>query len=382
VIPYSRQSINNSDINSVIRVLKSNYLTQGPNVEKFENEIKKICQVKFSSSVNSATSALHLSCLALGLKKNDYLWTSPISFVASSNCALYCGAKVDFVDINIQNFNLDINILKQKLIEAKKEKKLPKILVAVHMAGVSCEMSEIKKLSIKYNFKIIEDASHCTGSRYKNLPVGSCKYSDITVFSFHPVKIITTGEGGMILTNNNVLDSKIKILRSSGINKNLSRKKLITKGLWFYEQQMLGYNYRMSDIAAALGLSQSKKINIFIKKRNIIAKRYVKLLKNYPVKFQFINKNSLSSFHLFIIRVNKSLRKELFNKMRKNGYYVNIHYIPIHLQPYYKRLGFKKGMYPLAEKYYNETLSIPIYPDLTKKNQLKIINLIKKTLKN
>lgn len=382
MIPYSRQSINNSDINSVIRVLKSNYLTQGPNVEKFENEIKKICQVKFSSSVNSATSALHLSCLALGLKKNDYLWTSPISFVASSNCALYCGAKVDFVDINIQNFNLDINILKQKLIEAKKEKKLPKILVAVHMAGVSCEMSEIKKLSIKYNFKIIEDASHCTGSRYKNLPVGSCKYSDITVFSFHPVKIITTGEGGMILTNNNVLDSKIKILRSSGINKNLSRKKLITKGLWFYEQQMLGYNYRMSDIAAALGLSQSKKINIFIKKRNIIAKRYVKLLKNYPVKFQFINKNSLSSFHLFIIRVNKSLRKELFNKMRKNGYYVNIHYIPIHLQPYYKRLGFKKGMYPLAEKYYNETLSIPIYPDLTKKNQLKIINLIKKTLKN
>jgi dTDP-4-amino-4,6-dideoxygalactose transaminase len=289
VIPYSRQSLDQTDINAVTKVLKSNFLTQGPYVEKFENEIKKFCKVKFATAVNSATSALHLSCAALGLKRNDYVWTSPISFVASANCALYCGAKIDFIDIDFKTFNIDINILSQKLIKAKINNKLPKIVVLVHMAGVSCEMKEIKKLSNKYNFKIIEDASHCTGSKYNNLPVGNCKYSDISVLSFHPVKIITTGEGGVILTNKKSLNSKVKILRTSGIKKNLSKKKLKNKGTWFYEQQLLGYNYRMSDISAALGLSQIKKINKFVKKRNNIAKMYIESLTNYPIKkYKFV----------------------------------------------------------------------------------------------
>ena len=382
MIPYSRQSIDKSDISAVTKVLKSNYLTQGPYIEKFENEFKKFCKAKFSTSVNSATSALHLSCIALGLKKNDYLWTSPISFVASSNCALYCGAKVDFIDIDIKTFNLDINILSQKLIKARKNNKLPKILVVVHMGGASCEMKEIRRLSNKYNFKIIEDASHCTGSKYRNLPVGNCKYSDITVMSFHPVKIITTGEGGMILTNKKILDTRVKILRTSGIQKNLTKAKFSKNGNWFYEQLMLGYNYRMNDLSAALGLSQLKKVNKFVKKRNEIAKIYFKNLKNYPIKFQLINKKIISSYHLFLILVEKSIRKKLFNVLRKHGYYVNIHYIPIHLQPYYKKLGFKKGMFPMAEKYYNQTLSIPIFPDFKKKDQINLIKIIKKTVKN
>ena len=242
-------------------------------------------------------------------------------------------------------------------------------------------LSHIKKLSNKYKFKIIEDASHCVGAKYKKIPVGSCKYSDITVLSFHPVKIITTGEGGMVLTNNKLLNHKIKILRTSGINKNLSRKKFKKKGKWFYEQQMLGFNYRMNDIEASLGTSQLTKVRRFIKKRNSIAKRYINSFKYYPIQYQKVDGGSLSSYHLFIIRVNKFIRKKIFDKMRKFGFYVNIHYIPIHLQPYYKRLGFKKGMFPNAEKYYNEAISIPIYPNLTNKNQQKIINLLKANLK-
>tara|TARA_B100000470_G_C19781786_1_gene387996 strand:- start:317 stop:1465 length:1149 start_codon:yes stop_codon:yes gene_type:complete len=381
MIPYSRQNIDKKDVKSVTKVLNSDFLTQGPMVQKFENNIKIICKSKYASAVNSATSALHLSCLSLGLKKNDYLWTSPISFVASSNCGLYCGARIDFIDINIKNFNIDILKLKHKLEIAKKRNKLPKILVVVHMGGLSCDMFSIKRLSNKYGFKIIEDASHCVGSKYNGYPAGSCKYSDLSVLSFHPVKIITTGEGGMILTNNKNLDKKIKILRTSGINKNVDKKKIKKEGDWYYEQQMLGYNYRMSDIAAALGISQLKKLQNFIKQRNQIALNYRNFLKNLPIEFQHVNKKSLSSYHLFIIRVSSKIRKKLFDKMRKNGFFVNIHYIPIHLQPYYKKLGFKKGMFPVAEKYYKEALSIPIYPNLIKKNQLKIISIIKNILK-
>ena len=381
MIPYSKQNIDKKDIENVNKILNSDFLTQGPTVQKFESNIKRICKSKFASAVNSATSALHLSCLSLGLKKNEYLWTSPISFVASSNCGLYCGAKIDFVDIDINNFNINITKLRDKLKIAKQNKKLPKILVVVHMAGVSCDMISIKNLSNKYGFKIIEDASHCVGAKYNGRPVGSCKYSDLAVLSFHPVKIITTGEGGMILTNNKTLDKKIKILRASGINKNLGQKKIKKEGSWYYEQQMLGYNYRMSDMAAALGISQSKKLKKFVKKRNNIALNYKKFLKNLPVDFQQFNKKYLSSYHLFIIRVSNKIRDKLFNKMRREGFFVNIHYIPIHLQPYYMKLGFKKGMFPVAEKYYKEAISIPIYPNLEKKSQLKVISIIKNILK-
>ena len=380
MIPYSRQLIDQKDIQSVVKVLKSDFLTQGPVVKKFEENLVKFCKSKFATSVNSATSALHISCLALGLKKGDYLWTSPISFVASSNCALYCGAKVDFVDINLENFNIDVSKLKKKLEVAKKQNKLPKIIVPVHMAGLSCDMIAIRKLSKKYKFKIIEDASHAIGSMYNGSLVGNCKFSDITVFSFHPVKIITTGEGGVILTNDYKLDKRLKLLRTSGIDKELGRKKLVKKGGWFYEQKLLGFNYRMNDISAALGISQLKKVNQFVKKRNLIASKYRNLLKDFPIKFQKIYSTNYSSHHLFIIRVSKNIRRKLFDTLRGNGFFVNIHYIPIHLQPFYKKLGFKKGTFPEAEKYYNETLSIPIYPNLKFKLQKQVANIIKKTL--
>ena len=377
MIPYSKQYIDKKDIENVKKVLKSNFLTQGPNVKKFENIVKKKCNAKFATAVNSATSALHLSCIALNLKKGDYLWTSPNSFVASANCGLYCGAKIDFVDISLDTYNIDVDILEEKLIYAKKKKVLPKIIVAVHMGGLSCEMKKINSLSKKYGFKIIEDASHCVGSKFRNKFVGSCKYSDISVFSFHPVKIITTGEGGIILTNNKNLNDKVNILRTSGINKNLKKNKILKNGLWFYEQEMLGFNYRMNDISASLGISQMKKLNFFLKKRNQIAQIYIKSLNNHEIKFQLVKKEYYSSYHLFIIRVNKNIRRMLFNKLRKKGYYVNIHYIPIHFHPYYRKLGFKKGMFPNSEKYYDEAISLPIYPNLTKKHLLKIIKIVK-----
>ena len=376
MIPYSKQYIDKNDIENVKKILKSNFLTQGPTVEKFENVVKQKCKAKFATAVNSATSALHLSCLALDLKKGDYLWTSPISFVASANCGLYCGAKIDFVDVCLDTFNIDVITLENKLIHAKKKGKLPKIIVTVHMGGLSCDMKKINTLSKKYGFKIIEDASHCVGSKLRNKYVGACIYSDISVFSFHPVKIITTGEGGIILTNKKSLNDKVKILRTSGVNKNLKKNKILKNGLWFYEQQMLGFNYRMNDISASLGISQMNKLNFFVKRRNQIAKRYIKNLNNNEVKFQVIKKGYYSSYHLFIIRVDKNIRKRLFNKLRKEGYFVNIHYIPIHLHPYYKKLGFKKGMFPNSEKYYEEAISLPIYPGLSKSHQLNIIKII------
>lgn len=376
MIPYSKQYIDKNDIENVKKVLKSNFLTQGPTVEKFENVVKKKFKAKFATAVNSATSALHLSCLALDLKKGDYLWTSPISFVASANCGLYCGAKIDFVDVCLDTFNIDIITLEKKLIHAKKRGKLPKIIVTVHMGGLSCDMKKINTLSKQYGFKIVEDASHCVGSKLRSKYVGACIYSDITVFSFHPVKIVTTGEGGIILTNKKSLNDKVKILRTSGVNKNLKKNKMLKNGSWFYEQQMLGFNYRMNDISASLGISQMNKLNFFLKKRNQIAKIYIKNLNNNEVKFQVIKKEYYSSYHLFIIRVNKHIRKRLFNKLRKEGYFVNIHYIPIHFHPYYKKLGFKKGMFPNSEKYYEEAISLPIYPSLSKGHQLNIIKII------
>ena len=376
-IPYGRQYISDNDIQAVKKVLNSNYLTQGPNVDKFEKKISKFCNSKFAVAVNSATSALHLSCLALNLGKDDILWTSPISFVASSNCALHCQAKVDFVDIDLENFNICPKKLENKLIKTKKTQR-PKILVVVHLGGLSCDMVKIKKLALKYNFKIIEDASHAIGSKYKKSLVGSCKFSDITVFSFHPVKIITTGEGGIATTNNQRLYHKIKLLREHGVQKKQAKIKGKIDGPWFYQQQHLGFNFRLSDIHASLGISQLSKIKKFLKIRQRIAKIYIKRLQDLPVFFQKIDDEYFSSYHLFIIRVNKKIRLKLFNFLKKSKINVNIHYIPIYKHLFYeKNFRFNKNDFSESEKYYETAISLPIFPGLKDKDQNYIITRIK-----
>ncbi len=382
MIPYGKQDINNDDIESLIKVLKSNYLTQGPEVPKFEESISNFCGSSYTVAVTSATAALHLSCIALGLKKNDYLWTSPISFVASANCAKYCGAKVDFVDIDPNTYNLDPFLLEKKLVEANKENKLPKIVVPVHLCGHSAEMEEIHNLSKKYNFKIIEDASHAIGGKYKDNNIGNCKYSDITVFSFHPVKIITTGEGGIATTNDYDLAKKIRLLRSHGITRDQNEMISESHGDWYYQQIDLGYNYRMTDFQAALGTSQLKRISSFLKKRKEISKRYDEQLKGLPLKTPTEKSHVDSSRHLYVIRIDNNLSRlshyEIFHELRRLKVNVNLHYIPIHLQPFYSRLGFKKGDYPNSESYYNEAISLPIYVNLTEVDQNYIIKTIKK----
>jgi UDP-4-amino-4,6-dideoxy-N-acetyl-beta-L-altrosamine transaminase len=381
LIPYSRQKLFKEDLSAVNKVLKSDFLTTGPQVELFENELKNIFSSKYATCVNSATSALHLSCMAIGLKKGDYLWTAAISFVASANCAVYCGAKVDFVDIDKETFNISLKNLSEKLKKAKKEKKLPKALAVVHMGGNPCNMIKIKKLSNKYNFKIIEDASHATGSFYKKQIIGNCKYSDICIFSFHPVKIITSGEGGAILTNDKEIYEKTQILRTHGIQKDYTKFKKKEKIGWYYEQQFLGYNYRMSDILASLGKSQLKKLESFTNYRNKIFNTYKKLLTKYDISFQRIDKNDYSSFHLVIILFkDKGIRDKVFTVMRKNKFFVNLHYIPIYRHPYYQNKKFSVSNFPNAEYYYQRALSIPVYYGLENKDLLKFERVLKKIL--
>ncbi len=382
MIPYSKHKLFKSDISDVNKVLKSDFLTSGPVVPLFEKDLGKRFNSKYVTCVNSATSALHLSCMAIGLKEGDYLWTSAISFVASANCAIYCGAKVDFVDIDIDTFNISLECLKEKLKSAKKLNKLPKALVVVHMGGNPCKMKEIKKLSNLYNFKIIEDASHASGSYYKNQIIGNCKYSDVSVFSFHPVKIITSGEGGAILTNEKKIYEKTQILRSHGIEKNKKKFKGKEKLSWYYEQKLLGYNYRMSDILASLGRSQLKKIKLFTSFRNKIFKLYKKKFSNLNVTFQKIDKNDFSSFHLVIILLkNKKIRDKVFVNMRKNKFFVNLHYIPIYRHPFYEKQKFNIANFPNAENYYERALSIPVYYGLKNKDFLKFENILTKSLK-
>ena len=381
VINYSKQLISESDINSVSRTLRSDFLTTGPKIKVFEDLIKKKVKSKYSIVVNSATSALHISCLALGLTKNDYLWTSSNSFVASANCALYCNAKIDLVDINLENYNIDVSILEKKLKKAKKQKRLPKIIIPIAFAGYSSDMKKIYQLSKKYKFKIIEDASHALGGKYKNNMVGSNKYSDLTVFSFHPVKMITTGEGGAITTNNNNLAKKLYALRSHGIEKNLTKKQKKNTP-WLFNQNFLGFNYRMTDIQASLGISQIKKLNFFIKKRNQIAKIYDKELKYLPLKLPKIKKNVLSSFHLYVVLVKKNQKKISRNKLyfllKKKGILTTVHYIPIYKHPYYKKMNFNMSNFKNNEEYFKNAISIPIYPGIKKKNIFKVINTLKK----
>ena len=386
MIPYSRQSIDSSDIREINKVLKSDLITQGPKVLAFENEIAKYCGSKFAIAVNSATSALHIACMSLGLEKGDIVWTSPISFVASSNCALYCGATIDFVDIDSSTLNIDPLKLEKKLIEAKKNNKLPKIIIPVHMCGLPVDLNKFSQLKKKYGFKIIEDASHALGAKYKSEKIGSCKFSDITVFSFHPVKIITTGEGGVATTNNKNLSMKMEILRTHGINKQRKYFKEKNNGEWHYEQIFLGYNYRMNEIEAVLGLSQLNKLDNFVRKRNSIAKKYNKLLSDLPIRLPLINsKDYYSSFHLYVIQLNleliKNSHKKIFSFLRKAGIGVNLHYAPIHLQPYYRNLGFKEGNFKNSEKYAKCALSIPIHPKLKNEEINYVVNKLKRIVK-
>jgi len=379
-INYSKHNISKKDIKSVIKVLKSDFLTQGPSVKFFEKKIKKIVSAKYAFAVNSATSGLHVACMSIGISKNDVVWTSPNSFVASSNCALYCGAKIDFVDIDLKNYSLCPIKLENKLKSTKK-KNLPKAIVLVHFAGYATDLERIKRLSKKYNFKIIEDASHALGGKYKNSYIGNCQFSDVCVFSFHPVKSITTGEGGLITTNSKKISAKINLFRNHGINRD--KKFLLNKTLKInhYEQIELGFNYRMSDIEAALGISQANRLTKFIHKRMSVAKFYDKELINLPIQKPIFSKDS--SWHLYVILLkNNSIRKKLFEFLKKNKINCQIHYIPIHIHPYYKKIGFKKKDFPNSVEYYERCLSLPIFFDLKFSAQKKIISLIKKFFLN
>ncbi len=384
MIPYGRQDITSEDIEEVVKVLNSDFLTQGPVLPKFEKSISIYCGVSYAYAMNSATSALHIACMALEVGRGDIVWTAANTFAASSNCALYCNASIDFVDIDPVSYNISISNLKSKLQLAETEGCLPKVLIPVHMTGQSCEMSEIFELSKKYGFKIIEDASHAIGGKYLNNPIGCCKYSDITVFSFHPVKIITTGEGGMAVTNNENLAQKISLLRSHGITRdsNLMSKE---DGPWYYEQIDLGYNYRMTEIQGALGLSQMNRLDEYIKRRHDIANFYNESLSELPLQIPKQFKDSFSSFHLYVIRLNLSMiessHKDIFESLRKDNILVNLHYMPVYLHPYYKNnLGFKSGHCPEAEKYYSEAISIPMFPTLSNEDQLVVVNALKKYL--
>jgi UDP-4-amino-4,6-dideoxy-N-acetyl-beta-L-altrosamine transaminase len=381
MIPYGRQEITAEDIDAVVAVLKSDFLTQGPTVPAFEKAVASYCSAGHAVAVNSATSALHIACLALGLGPGDILWTSPITFVASANCALYCGAEVDFVDIDPKTYNLSSERLEEKLKKAAESGKLPKIVVPVHLCGQPCDMKRIWELSREYGFRIIEDASHAIGARYQEEPVGNCRYSDITVFSFHPVKIITTGEGGMALTNDVALASKMALLRSHGITRDPDQMTKEPDGPWYYQQIELGFNYRMTDIQASLGVSQMCRLNDYVVRRQELARRYNELLEGLPMTLPWQHPYSYSAFHLYMIRLSldkiKQTHRKIFESMRDQGIGVNLHYIPVHTQPYYQKLGFKMGDFPEAERYYREAISLPMFPALKDAEQTKVIELIK-----
>ena len=383
MIPYSKQYIDKEDKKEVLKILNSQILTQGPIVEKFENKICKFVNSKYSLAVNSATSALHLACMAVGLKKGDLAWTVPITFAATVNCIVNCGAKVDFVDIDPDTFLISIKDLKKKLIIAKKNKKLPKVIIPVHLGGQPHSQAELYKLSKKYDFKIIEDASHSLGAKYKKEKVGSCRWSDLTVFSFHPVKPITTIEGGVVTTNNKLFYKKISLYRNNGITKNPNDfiKKSKKNLPWYYEYQTYGFNFRMNEISAGLGISQLKKINFFIRDRNRVAKIYKQKLKNLPISFQKISKFNHSTYHLLIVKFNLKKTnlnyKKIFNKFRLNRIFVNLHYMPLH-QSHFLKKNFKIGSFYHSNQYANSCMSIPVFYKIKSSEINFVCNIIKK----
>lgn len=378
MIPYGRQDISQDDIDAVVAVLRSDWLTQGPVVPKFEAVIGAYSGVEHVVAVSNATCALHIACMALGVGSGDRVWTSPNTFVASANAALYCGAEVDFVDIDPHTYNMSVICLEEKLLKARIENRLPKVVIPVHFAGQSCEMLVIHRLAKQYGFLIIEDASHAIGGRYEGSPIGNCQYSDITVFSFHPVKIITTGEGGAALTNNKELADRMRLYRSHGItnNKNLMELRPDNE-IWNYQQIDLGFNFRMTDIQAALGMSQILRVDEFVQRRHFLAKRYNQAFKQLPIIKPLQDLNTYSSWHLYSIRVCEHLcqkmQKQVYELMLQSEIAVNVHYIPVYRQPYYEQLGFKPGLCPEAELYHRETLSLPIYYSLTEEQQDRVI---------
>lgn len=384
MIPYGRQDITQADIDAVVAVLQSDFLTQGPMVPGFEQAVAAHVGAQHGLAVNSATSALHIACLALGLGPGDHLWTTPITFVASSNCALYCGAQVDFVDIDPRTYNLCPQALEQKLEVAEREGRLPKVLVAVHLCGQPCDMQAIDKLAKRYGFKVIEDASHAIGGRYQNEFIGNCRYSDITVFSFHPVKIITTAEGGMVLTNDSELAAEMALLRSHGITRDPAQMTHDSDGPWYYQQIGLGFNYRMTELQAALGLSQMDRLDQYVARRHQLAIRYDELLADLPLTTPWQHPDSYSGLHLYVIRlqlenIGKSHR-QVFELLREKGVGANLHYIPVHTQPYYQSMGFKHGDFPEAERYYREAISLPMFQTLTDQDQDRVVEILREVL--
>lgn len=382
MIPYGRQDISEADIQAVVAVLRSDFLTQGPAVPGFENVVAGYCGAQHAIAANSATSALHIACLALDVGPGDWVWTSPVTFVASANCALYCGAQVDFVDIDSRTYNLSVERLTEKLVQAEKLGCMPKVVIPVHLCGQPCDMAGIHALSERYGFKIIEDASHAIGGKYQGEPIGNCRYSDITVFSFHPVKIITTGEGGLALTNDAQLAKRMQLLRSHGITRDEADMTHAPDGPWYYQQIDLGFNYRMTDLQAALGVSQMQRLDEFVAKRHAIARKYDELLAGLPIDVPWQHPDSYSGLHLYVIRLKLSeickTHREVFESLKETGIGVNLHYIPVYQQPYYEGLGFRAGYCPEAEQYYAEAISLPIYPGLTDNMQKQVIEAMEK----
>lgn len=380
MIPYGRQDVSEADIQAVVNVLRSDFLTQGPAVPAFEAAVAGNCGAHHAVAVNSATSALHIACLALGVGPGDWVWTSPITFVASANCARYCGARVDFVDIDPRTYNMSVECLAEKLAQADKLGCLPKVIIPVHLCGQPCDMRVIYALSQRYGFKIIEDASHAIGGNYLGEPIGSCRYSHITVFSFHPVKIITTGEGGMAVTNDESFANRMQLLRSHGITRDAADMTQEPDGPWYYQQVNLGFNYRMTDLQAALGLSQMQRLGEFIARRYAIFRRYAERLAGLPISTPWQHPDGYSALHLYVIRFKlnevRRTHRELFESMRAAGIGVNLHYIPVYRQPYYEELGFRAGYCPVAEQYYAEAMSLPMYPSLTADQQDHVVDAL------
>ncbi len=380
MIPYGKQDITQQDIDSVVDVLKSDFLTQGPQVPAFESALTEHTGAQYALAVNSATSALHIACLALGLGEGDWLWTTPVTFVASANCGLYCGAKIDFVDIDSATYNMCPEKLEQKLIAAKANGTLPKVVVPVHLCGQPCDMVSIAKLAKEYGFKVIEDASHAIGGQYHELPIGNCEYSDITVFSFHPVKIVTTAEGGAALTNQKELADKMALLRSHGITRDPELMEGDSHGGWYYQQVDLGFNYRMTELQAALGVTQMQRLDEFVAARHVLSKRYNQLLSELPLVLPYQLENTYSGLHLFVIRLKLEeislTHKQVFDALRENGIGVNLHYIPVHTQPYYQAMGFSDGDFPESECYYQEAISLPMFHGMTEDQQNTVVRVI------
>lgn len=380
-IPYGRHDVTDADIEAVVEVLRGSYLTQGPAVPAFESAIASCCNVRHAVAVNSGTSALHVACLALDVGPGDVVWTSPITFVASANCARYCGAEADFVDIDARTWNMDVRALKTKLQSAEKAGRLPKVVIPVHLGGLPCEMAEIAELAKRYRFRVIEDASHALGSTYRGERVGNGRHSDITVLSFHPVKLITSGEGGMCVTNDPALARRMELYRSHGITREAAGMTRAPDGPWYYQQTVLGLNYRMTDIHAALGTSQLKRLDAYLRRRNQLAERYDRLLDGSGLRLAPRQAHSTSAWHLYIVGWNaqrsRLSRAQAFSRLREAGIGVNVHYIPVHLQPYYRERGFSEGQFPNAEAYYADAITLPLYATMTDAQQDRVVHTLR-----